>query len=267
MINIHGFKQKKASKEKISVITCYDYTTARIIDKSDIDCVLIGDSGSMTIFGCRSTIDATIEMMSLLTTSVAKGITQKFLIGDMPFLSYKKGLKTTMNNVDKIMKAGANAVKIEGLKGNEKTIKHLINSGIPVMGHIGLIPQSINMLGGYKVQGKHIEDAQRLQDEAMQLESLGCFSIVLECIPTDLSKKITESLSIPTIGIGAGPYTDGQVIVVHDMLGLESEKKAKFVRKYVDGHNLILNGLNKFHSDVVSGRYPSQEESYFWKEE
>lgn len=267
MINIHGFKQKKENREKISMMTCYDFTTAKIIDKSDIDCVLVGDSGSMTMLGCRSTIHATIEMMVLLTSSVAKGITQKFLIGDMPFLSYKKGLKTAMQNIDKIMKAGANAVKLEGVRGNGKLIKHLINSGIPVMGHIGLIPQSINMIGDYKVQGKISEDALRLQDEAKELEGLGCFSIVLECMPTDLSKKITDSLTIPTIGIGAGPYTDGQVTVIHDMLGLESEKKAKFVRKYVDGYNLILNGLNKFHSDVMSGNYPSQEESYFWREE
>ncbi len=267
MINVHGFKQKKENKEKISVITCYDYITAKIIDKSDIDCVLVGDSGAMTIFGCRSTIEATMEMMVLLTGAVAKGITQKFLIGDMPFLSYRKGLKSTMQNIDKIIKAGANAVKIEGVRGNEETIKYLIDSGIPVMGHIGLTPQYINMIGAYKVQGKLEEDASRLQNEAKELEGLGCFSIVLECMPTDLSRKITNSLSIPTIGIGAGPHTDGQVTVLHDMLGLESEKKAKFVRKYVDGYDLIMNGVNKFHMDVVSGKYPSQDESYFWREE
>jgi len=204
--------------------------------------------------------------MVTLTSSVARG-TRKFLIGDMPFLSCRKGLTDTMNNIDAIMKAGANAVKLEGLKGNEEMIKYLISSGIPVMGHIGLTPQSINIIGGYKVQGKVHEDAERLKSEAKELEALGCFSLVLECMPVDLAREISESLVVPTIGIGAGPFTDGQVIVIHDMLGLEHEKKAKFVRKYMDGYGLILESLNKYHSDVLSVKYPAQEESYFWMNE
>lgn len=266
MIRVHEFKQKKERKEIISVVTCYDYAMAKIVDKSDVDCVLVGDSGTMTMFGCQNTIQATMEMMVALTTSVSKG-TRKFLVGDMPFLSCRKGLKDTMDNIDAIMKAGANAVKIEGLKGNEETIRYLINSGIPVMGHIGLTPQSINMIGGYIVQGKAHEDAERLKSEAKALEELGCFSIVLECMPVDLAKEISESLVIPTIGIGAGPFTDGQVIVIHDMLGLENEKKAKFVRKYMDGYGVILDSINRYHSDVVSKKYPAQEESYFWRNE
>jgi len=266
MISVHEFKQKKERKEKVSVVTCYDYATAKIVDKSDVDCVLVGDSGTMTMFGCANTIQATIDMMVTLTSSVARG-TRKFLIGDMPFLSCRKGLTDTMNNIDAIMKAGANAVKLEGLKGNEEMIKYLISSGIPVMGHIGLTPQSINIIGGYKVQGKVHEDAERLKSEAKELEALGCFSLVLECMPVDLAREISESLVVPTIGIGAGPFTDGQVIVIHDMLGLEHEKKAKFVRKYMDGYGLILESLNKYHSDVLSVKYPAQEESYFWMNE
>ena len=266
MISVNDFRIKKEKREKISMVTCYDFTSAKIVDKSDVDCVLVGDSGTMTMFGCPNTIQSTMEMMVYLTSSVAKG-TRKFLIGDMPFLSYKKGLTETMNNIDTIMKAGANAVKIEGVKGNEETIRHLINSGIPVMGHIGLTPQSINMIGGYKVQGKAHDDAERLKAEAKELEEIGCFSLVLECIPVDLAREISESLNIPTIGIGAGPFTDGQVIVIHDMLGLEHDKKAKFVRKYLNGYDLILESLNKYHADVVSVKYPAQEECYFWRNE
>ncbi|HBM14743.1 MAG TPA: 3-methyl-2-oxobutanoate hydroxymethyltransferase [Lentisphaeria bacterium] len=266
MISIHEFKQKKERKEKISIVTCYDYTTAKIVDKSSVDCVLVGDSGTMTMYGCESTIQATMEMMVLLTSAVAKGTT-KFIIGDMPFLSCRKGLTETMNNVHSIMKAGANAVKLEGLKGNEEIIKYITDSGIPVMGHIGLTPQAINMIGGYKVQGKLHSEAERLKNEAIELEKLGCFSIVLECMPVELAREISNSLAIPAIGIGAGPFTDGQVIVIHDMLGLEHEKKAKFVRKYMDGYNSILDSLNLYHSDVVSDKYPAQEESYFWRSE
>ena len=261
-MNVLDFKIRKNEGQKVSVITCYDYTFAKIIENTDIDCVLVGDSGSMIMHGYPSTVHATTEMMSVLIQAVSRGIKNKFIVGDMPFLSNRCGLKITMKTVDRFMKAGAHAVKLEGVDGNEKIIKHIVESGVPVMGHIGLTPQSVNAFGGYSVQGKNSERAQKLIEEAKKLEALGCFGMVLECIPSGLAKIITDSVSISTIGIGAGADTDGQVLVLQDMLGMNTEIKPKFIRHYLKGSELIHNALNSFHADVLNLQYPLKKESY-----
>ena len=261
-MNVNDFKIKKGNSQKVSVITCYDYTFARIIDNTDVDCVLVGDSGSMIMHGYPSTVHASVDMMVQLTKAVSRGLNNKFIIGDMPFLSNRIGLKKAMKTVDLLMKAGAHAIKLEGVAGNEKVIEHIVESGVPVMGHIGLTPQSVNAFGGYTVQGKNTKKAEKLIKEAKTLESLGCFGMVLECIPSGLAKIITDSISISTIGIGAGPDTDGQVLVLQDMLGMNNEIKPKFVRHYLKGSELIHNALNSFHSDVLNLQYPLKEESY-----
>ena len=261
-MNINDFKIKKGKRQKVSVITCYDYSFAKIIDNTDVDCVLVGDSGSMIMHGFPSTVHATTDMIAIMIQAVSRGIKDKFIIGDMPFLSNRSGLKTAMKTVDSFMKAGAHAVKLEGVDGNEKIIEHIVESGVPVMGHIGLTPQSVNAFGGYSVQGKNIEKAEKLINEAKKLESLGCFGMVLECIPSELAKTITDSVSISTICIGAGPDTDGQVLVLQDMLGMNNEIKPKFVRHYLNGNELIQKAVNSFHSDVLTQQYPLKEESY-----
>jgi 3-methyl-2-oxobutanoate hydroxymethyltransferase len=263
-MKINELKKRKMANEKISMITCYDYTFARIINETDIDCVLVGDSGAMIMHGASSTVHATVNDIAGMIKGVSAGIgSSKFIIGDMPFMSYRKGLKTAMDTVDIFAKAGANMVKLEGVEGNQRIIKHIVGSGVPVMGHIGLTPQSINALGGYFVQGKMAEDAEKLINEAKELNELGCCSIVLECVPSELAKVITESIDIPTIGIGAGSDTDGQVLVLQDMLGMFKDLNPKFVRRYLNGFELMQESLNNFHTDVVNSNFPNIDES-FW---
>lgn len=261
-MKINDFAQMKSEKKKISMITCYDYVTAKIIDKTEINSILVGDSVAMVMHGHHSTTAATIEMMATHIAAVSRGITKKFIVGDMPFLSYRKSLTDTMNNVQTLIQAGAHAVKLEGAAGNLDIIKHIVESGIPVMGHIGLTPQSVLALGGHKVQGKNQEAKKRLAEEARALEMAGCFAIVLECIPADLATEITQQLSIPTIGIGAGPDTDGQILVLHDMLGLQTEFKPKFLKHYLNSEELILHALNTYVHEVETQLYPADEHLY-----
>ncbi|MEQ1663832.1 MAG: 3-methyl-2-oxobutanoate hydroxymethyltransferase [Bdellovibrionales bacterium] len=261
-MNILDFKNKKIKGEKITVLTCYDYTSARMINKSNIDAILVGDSLAMTMYGEKSTIPATISLMAQHTRAVVRGAPDKFIIADMPFLSYRKSLSENMDAVLELMQTGAHAIKLEGSLGNEQLVEHLVQSGVPVMGHLGLTPQSINQLGGFKVQGRDSNHAQLISDQCLNLEKSGCFSVVLECVPSALAEKISQKLKIPTIGIGAGPNTDGQVLVWQDLLGLNSDFKPKFVRKYLDGELLITSALNNFAADVKSKNFPSIEESY-----
>lgn len=262
MKSVNEFSQAKSKNEKISVVTCYDYWSAKIISKSNIDAVLVGDSLAMIMHGYENTVNADIEMMAFHIMAVKKGIGDKFLIGDMPFLAHRKGIPFLMESVDKLIKSGANAVKIEGGVKHIETISHVIDSGVPVMGHIGLTPQSIHGIGGWKVQGKNSDTADMLIEDAKKLEEAGCFAIVLELVPADLAKTITEKIKIPTIGIGAGKYTSGQVLVFQDMLGLNNGFNPKFLRKYLDGHTLILDSLNKYNDDVKENGFPSEEESF-----
>jgi 3-methyl-2-oxobutanoate hydroxymethyltransferase len=259
---INEFKISRESNKPISVITCYDYWSALIINETDIDAVLIGDSAAMVMHGFDTTVNAEVEMMSYHLAAVKRGLTEKLLIADMPFLAHRKGDQFAIETVDKFIKLGANAVKIEGAGSNFKIIKHIVDSGVPVMGHIGLTPQSVNSLGGYVLQGKNEETANQLINDAKALEDAGCFSLVLELIPAKLAKEITESIKIPTIGIGAGAYTSGQVLVLHDLLGLTKGFNPKFLRKYLNGTELIKDALNSYDQEVKSKTFPSEKESY-----
>lgn len=216
----------------------------------------------MVMHGYGTTIPADIEMMCRHIESVSRGTKSKFIVGDMPFLSFRQSLTDNMRAVASVMKAGAHAVKLEGIEGNAETITHIVKSGVPVMGHLGLTPQSVNQLGGFRVQGRSNGAADALKKEALACEQAGCFALVLECVPEALAAEITDMLSIPTIGIGAGAHTDGQVLVMQDLLGLSSDFKPKFVRKYLDGKRLWQNAFNAYASDVKNGQFPAAEESY-----
>ncbi|KTD79263.1 3-methyl-2-oxobutanoate hydroxymethyltransferase [Legionella waltersii] len=262
-MKVHDFKQKKQNQKKITLLTCYDYPSACIVAESNIDCVLVGDSVAMAVHGHPTTITATMEMMVLHTQAVARGLQGQFLISDLPFLAHKSSQSQTIDNVKALLQAGAHAVKIEG--GDEdtlQTIAHLVNAGVPVMGHIGLTPQSLHQLGGYKVQGKSQAQADALIKQAMELEQAGCFAVVIECVPQALAKTITNSIGIPTIGIGAGPDTDGQVLVWHDMLGLQSSFNPKFVKKYAHGKEVFLDAINSYAQQVQQVSFPSQEHAF-----
>lgn len=258
-MNISNFQLMKENNKKISMVTCYDYWSACIISQSHIDCILVGDSLAMVMHGHPNTLPATVEMMSQHIQAVAKGAFNKFIIGDMPFCSYRKDLTTSMNAVEKIMQAGAQAVKLEGADGNIKLIRHIVKSGIPIMGHVGLTPQSIHALGGFKVQGKNNDVAEKLKKDAEALSEAGCFAIVLECVPSELAKIITDAISIPTIGIGAGPHTSGQVLVLHDLLGMNNQFKPKYLKKFLNGFDIIKNALDSFDNEVKTTVYPHIE--------
>lgn len=261
-MNIFDFKNKKIAKEKISFITCYDYTSACLLAKTNIDGILVGDSLAMTMHGYKDTLSATMEMMCLHTAAVSRGASHKFILADLPFLSYRLSLNKSVKAVQALMQAGAHAVKLEGAEGNIKLIRHLVASGVPVMGHLGLTPQSIHALGGYKVQGKTEERAMRLKNEAMDLQQAGCFGLLLEGIPQLLAKEITEELAIPTIGIGAGSFTDGQILVFQDLLGLNTQFKPKFVKVFADVGAGIQSGVEAYIHSVKTGEFPQHEHSY-----
>ncbi|MGB5488693.1 MAG: 3-methyl-2-oxobutanoate hydroxymethyltransferase [Lysobacterales bacterium] len=261
-MNVLDFQACKERHEKIVMLTCYDYTSACIVQDSDVDVILVGDSAAMVMHGYGTTIPADIEMMCRHIESVSRGTSNKFIVGDMPFLSFRQSRTDNMRAVASVMKAGAHAVKLEGIEGNAETIAHIVKSGVPVMGHLGLTPQSVNQLGGFKVQGRGEKAADMLRNEALACEQAGCFALVLECVPKDLAAEITQSLTIPTIGIGAGAHTDGQVLVMQDLLGLSSDFKPKFVRKYLDGKRLWQDAFNAYASDVKSGQFPAADESY-----
>lgn len=253
------FFKYKSEKHKISMVTCYDTTFARIAEKTDIDCLLIGDSLSMVMHGESTTIPAKMEWMEEHTRSVRNG-TKKYIVSDMPFLTTRKGIEFAADCAGKLLVAGANCVKIEGIFGQEEIIRHLVLSGIPVMSHLGLTPQFYQAFGGHKMQGKTEETASKIVEEAKLAEKLGCVAIVLECIPCGLAEKITENVRIPTIGIGAGAKTDGQVLVLQDMLGM-SGFHPRFVRQYLNGAELIENALNSYAKDVAEQNFPGPEES------
>lgn len=262
-MKIHDFKRKKQEQQKIAMLTCYDYPSASTIAQSKIDCVLVGDSVAMAVHGHPTTITATIEMMVLHTQAVARGLNHQFLIADLPFLSHKSALPQTVDHVTKLFQAGAQAVKIEGADEDTcATISYLVNAGIPVMGHIGLTPQSIHQLGGFKVQGKNQEQADALLQQAFVLEKAGCFALVIECVPQQVAKEITAALNIPTIGIGAGSYTDGQVLVWHDLLGLQTDFNPKFVKRYAQGKEFLLDGINAYAEQVHQVQFPALEHTF-----
>ncbi len=261
-MNINQIIQLKIDNKKISMLTCYDYTSAKIINQSNVDMILVGDSAAMVMHGHNSTLPIDVDTMAQHAEAVVRGAPDKFIVADLPFMSYRKSLTSNMNAIEKLMKAGAHAVKLEGLNGNEELIRHIVDSGVPVMGHLGLTPQSVNTLGGYRVQGKEDTAKLKILDDAKKLQEAGCFSVVLECLPSLLSKQITEELDIITIGIGAGNDTDGQVLVIQDMLGMSSDFKPKFVRRYLDAEQLFLQAFNAYDAEVKSSNFPNQKESY-----
>jgi len=261
-MNIFDFHKKKTSGSKITMVTCYDYTSARILADTAIDCILVGDSAAMTMHGHKDTLAATIDMMCYHVAAVRRGAGDKFIIGDMPFASYRKSLSDNITAAQTLMQAGAHAVKLEGAAGNKDFIQHVTESGIPVMGHIGLTPQFMHMLGGFKIQGKTVAAAERLKEQALLLQDAGCFAVVIEGVPAKLAEEMTQLLSIPTIGIGAGPHTDGQVLVLQDLLGLTLDFKPKFVKAFVDGHAQFKQGIAAYVQAVNTGEFPQHEHCY-----
>ncbi|MES2141765.1 MAG: 3-methyl-2-oxobutanoate hydroxymethyltransferase [Pseudomonadota bacterium] len=256
------FTQKKRDQEKIVVLTCYDYTTAKILKDTDIDALLVGDSLAMTMHGFKDTVMATLAMMELHTAAVSRGAGSKFIISDLPFLSYRKSLSKSVSAAETLMRVGAQAIKLEGAAGNLTLISHLVESGIPVMGHLGLTPQFIHALGGYKVQGRTIAAAEQLKQDALALQKAGCFAVVLECIPALLAKEITQALEIATIGIGAGVDTDGQVLVLQDLLGLNLDFKPKFVKHFLSGNKILSESVSQYAQSVKQKEFPTYEHCY-----
>ena len=261
-MTILDFQEKKKQKQKISMITCYDFSFAQILNETQVDCLLVGDSLAMTMHGFKTTLNASTAMMALHTAAVVRGAPGKLVLGDLPFCSYRKGLTANMNAVEKVMKAGAHGVKLEGADGNTQLVRHMVDSGIPVMGHLGLTPQSVNQLGGFKVQGRDEKAQKKIMEQALALQDAGCFSIVLECVPSKLADAITEALDIPTIGIGAGAGTDGQVLVLQDLLGMNKGFKPKFLKTYWNGFDSLQSIFNQFHQEVVGQKFPTDKESY-----
>lgn len=252
----------RADGRPISMVTCYDTWSARIIAATDIDCILVGDSVAMVMHGHDTTIPADVDMMRLHVAAARRGAPELLLIADMPFLAHRKGLRPAMEAVDVLMKAGAQGVKIEGAGDTVDLIRHIVDSGVPVMGHLGLTPQSIHAFGGYRVQGRSEQAAAAIRAEAVRLQEAGCFALVLEVVPSALASEVTEALDIPTIGIGAGPHTSGQVLVLQDLLGMQPEFRPHFLRTFLDGFELLREALGRYDGAVKSGSYPSDEESY-----
>lgn len=261
-LSVPDFKARKIAGDKLVMLTCYDASFARVLNESNVDLLLVGDSSAMTMHGFDSTIHADVAMIEFHTAAVARGAPAKFLVADIPFLAIRKGFETGMSAIERLVKAGAHAIKIEGLRGNEKMVAHTVESGVPVMGHLGLTPQFVNAFGGMKVQAKSAADQDRLLQEAVEFERLGAFSLVLECVPESIATEIANKLSIPVIGIGAGAGVDGQVLVLQDLLGFNPGFKPKFLRSYANGYEIFKGAFDRFAGDVKSGSYPTKDESY-----
>lgn len=258
----------KNRNEKIAVLTAYDYSTAKYIDEAGADIVLVGDSLANVALGYSSTHSVSMNEMTIFVGAVARGISRAMVIGDMPFMSYNVSEQEAVRNAGEMVKAGANAIKIEGCNDYLlNVIKRCVQSGVPVLGHLGFTPQSENALGGHSIQGKSLDSTLQILEQAKELEKVGVFAIVLEMVPEESAKYITEHLTVPTIGIGAGRYCSGHVLVSDDMLGKFSDYKPKFVRQYANMKNVILDAVKNYCSDIKSGKYPSEEEVYFMTED
>src|SRR5688572_5769640 len=262
MNTVGDFGRFKAEGRKISMITAYDAWSARLVARSNVDAILVGDSAAMVMHGHPTTLAATVALMALHTRAVAASAGGKFLVADLPFLSFRKGVRAAMAAVGALVTSGAQAIKLEGVDGHEDVITHVVGSGVPVMGHIGLTPQSVHQLGGFRVQGRDADGAARLLRQAHTLEELGCFAIVLECVPVALATRITAESRVPIIGIGAGAGTDGQVLVLHDLWGVDNAHTPRFVRQYIEGERLLTDALDRYDADVKGRRFPCPEESY-----
>lgn len=262
-VTVSTIQKYKDNNEKFSVLTAYDYSTAKYIDEAGIDIVLIGDSLAMVALGYETTHSVGMEEMSIFTKAVAKGVQRAMVVTDMPFLSYHTDVSSAVKNCGQMIKLGANAVKIEGFNEHIlNVIRRLVETGIPVMGHLGFTPQFLNTLGGYKIQGKTREAAEEILKQAKELEKAGVFSIVLEMVPQESAKYISENLRVPAISCGAGKFCDAQVLVSDDVFGKFSDFKPKFARQYGDMKSLIFECAKKFDEDVKSGNFPSEKEIF-----
>ena len=259
VLELHEFKQRG---RKFSMVTCYDHWSAQVLSSTKIDCLLVGDSVSMVVHGFDSTVHATVEMMETHTAAVSRAKTGKLIVSDLPFLAHRKGKKFLMNSVDQLMKSGAHAIKIEAAPGQEKIVRQLSESGIPMIAHVGLTPQYVHQLGGYKVQGKTAETYKIILEHSYKLQEAGCHALVLECVPAALAEELTQTLTIPTIGIGAGINVDGQVLVLQDLLGFNKTFNPRFVRKFAQGDQWMSQALDEFSRAVEEQSFPSTEETF-----
>lgn len=262
-VTTHQLRAMKKAGEKISMLTAYDFSMAKIIDSAGIDIILVGDSASNVMAGNETTLPITLDHMIYHATSVVKAVERALIVVDMPFGSYQGNSQEALRSSIRIMKeSGAHSVKMEGGIEIKESIERVLSAGVPVMGHLGLTPQSIYKFGTYTVRAKEELEANKLVEDAIALEESGCFALVIEKIPAALTKKVSEKLSIPIIGIGAGPHADGQVLVMHDMLGINKEFNPRFLRRYADLHSVITDAVEVYNSDVKSGNFPSEKESY-----
>ncbi len=262
-ITIPDLKKKKAEGSKITMITAYDYASGKIVDEAGIDMILVGDSLGMVVLGYKNTLNVTVDNIVYHTEAVRRAVKRALLIADMPFLSFTIGVKEALYNAGRMMReGGAEAVKIEGGEEICDVVKAMVIAKIPVMGHIGLTPQSIMQLGGFKVQGRENQEVEKLIKNAKALEEAGCFAIVIEVVPEGVGKKITEAVNIPTIGIGGGRYCDGQVLVFHDIVGLYMGKTPKLAKRYVNGAEVFSEAVKQYIDEVKTNKFPSDENIY-----
>ena len=263
MKTVNTFQRLKNNNEKITMLTAYDYSTAQVLEQAEIDGILVGDSLAMVALGYENTYNITIDEMTVFVKAVARGAKNSFIIGDMPFMSYNLSVEQGLGNASKMIKAGASGVKLEGCNDHTLTlIKRCVESGIPVLGHLGFTPQLMNTIGGHKIQGKTSEKIEEILTSAKKLEEAGCFAIVLELMPEESAKYVTENLNIPTIGIGAGKYCSGQIVVTDDILGKFTDFAPKFVKKYANLHDIVLNAVEEYIAEVKNELFPSEKESF-----
>jgi 3-methyl-2-oxobutanoate hydroxymethyltransferase len=261
-VTIRTLQEMKQRAQRISMLTCYDATFARLLDEGEVDVMLVGDSLGMVVKGEDNTLAVTVDEIAYHVRAVARGTRRAHIVGDMPFLSYQASVEEAIKNAGKLLQHGAHSVKLEGGADIAPTVERLVAAGIPVMGHVGLLPQSVHAQGGFVVQGRDKDSKQRIIDDALALEAAGAYAIVLEGIPGDVAVEITSRLTIPTIGIGAGAGCDGQVLVLYDLLGLDPSFKPKFVRRFMDGHGLITDAVRAYVGEVQAGRFPALEHTF-----
>ncbi len=256
-------QKMKKEKRKITALTAYDYPFAKILDKTEIDIILVGDTVGMVVLGYKNTLPVTMEDMIHHIRAVKRGVSRALIVGDMPFMSYQVSVEESLRNAGRLVQeGGAEGVKIEGGIAMRDRIRAIVDIGIPVMGHVGLTPQSVHRFGGYRVQGKDYLNARKILSDAKAVEDAGAFSIVLEGIPAELGKRISEALAIPTIGIGAGPHCNGQILVIHDLLGLPGDFNPKYIKRYADIGESITDAVRNYIDEVREEKFPSEEHSY-----
>ena len=263
MKTVNTFQRLKDNNEKITMLTAYDYSTAQVLEQAEIDGILVGDSLAMVALGYENTYNITIDEMLIFIKAVARGAKHSFIVGDMPFMSYNLSVAQGLENASKMIKAGASGVKLEGCNEHILSlITRCVESGIPVLGHLGFTPQLMNTIGGHKIQGKTSDKIEEILNSAKRLEEAGCFAVVLELMPEESAKYITENLNIPTIGIGAGKYCSGQIVVTDDILGKFTDFAPKFVKKYANLHDTVLNAVEEYILEVKNELFPSEKESF-----